>query len=373
MSMPAAPSPPTPTGAAIGISTARPRGPARRRAGRGTRPRPTGAAAPTARSPRGPGRNRTPSSPPGPDSTGSYTVSVSGTQVVANLLVQRGTVTFTGGPLYFLGTGSYFSNYVAAGATAIFNTPFGGSGSPDKWGAGTAVYSGASTCAGYFTLNEGTLALGNNAALSTVRLDVGDVTGAKVVTLQVGGFHRAHAAQLSEPAGRQSQRRRRGQSDIHGADQHEREHERGQDPRREQQRDHLLRCADQYGRPDQDRSGDIGPERREREHLRQHQRQRQYHRQRRHPATEQDRGRGRGAQRHPDPQPRRHSPAGRGQPDWRRGADDLGRRRLPDRRVQRTARHTESDGQLADRPWRRCQRGAICRQQRGGLDGGARP
>jgi autotransporter-associated beta strand protein len=120
----------------------------------------------------------------GTDSTGSYTVSVSGTQVVANLLVQRGTVTFTGGPLYYLGTGSYFSNYVAAGVTAIFNTPFVGGGSPDKWGPGTAVYSGASTSTGYFTHNEGTLAFGNNAALSTVRLEVGDQTGAKVVTMQ---------------------------------------------------------------------------------------------------------------------------------------------------------------------------------------------
>ena len=120
----------------------------------------------------------------GSDSTGAYTVSVSGTQVVANLLVQRGTVTFTGGPLYYLGTGSYFSNYVAAGATAIFNTPFVGGGSPDKWGPGTAVYSGASTSTGYFTHNEGTLAFGNNAALSTVRLEVGDQTGAKVVTMQ---------------------------------------------------------------------------------------------------------------------------------------------------------------------------------------------
>ena len=120
----------------------------------------------------------------GTDSTGSYTVSVSGTQVVANLFVQRGTVTFTGGPLYFLGTGSYFSNYVAAGVTAIFNTPFVGGGSPDKWGTGTAVYSSASTSGGYYTLNEGTLAFGNNAALSTARLEVGDQTGVKVVTLQ---------------------------------------------------------------------------------------------------------------------------------------------------------------------------------------------
>ena len=119
----------------------------------------------------------------GTDFTGAYTVSVSGTQVVANLFVQRGTVTFTGGQLYFLGTGSYFSNYVGAGATAIFNTPFGGSGSPDKWGTGTAVYKGASTSAGYYTLNEGTLSFGNNAALGTVRLDVGDTTGTKIVTL----------------------------------------------------------------------------------------------------------------------------------------------------------------------------------------------
>ena len=120
----------------------------------------------------------------GSDSTGSYTVSVSGTQVVANLLVQRGTVTFTGGQLYFLGTGSYFSNYVAAGATSVFNTPFGGTGSPDKWGPGTAVYNGASTSSGYFSLNEGTLALGNNAALSSVRLVVGDPSGVNVVTLK---------------------------------------------------------------------------------------------------------------------------------------------------------------------------------------------
>jgi autotransporter-associated beta strand protein len=120
----------------------------------------------------------------GADASGAYAISVSGTQVVANLLVQEGTVTFSGGRLYFLGTGTYFSNYVAAGATAIFNTPFGGTGSPDKWGPGTAVYSGASTSTGYFSHNEGTLAFGNNSALGTVRLEVGDQTGVKVVTLK---------------------------------------------------------------------------------------------------------------------------------------------------------------------------------------------
>jgi len=59
-----------------------------------------------------------------------------------------------------------------------------GGGAPDKWGPGTAVYKGASTCGGYFSLNQGTLALGNDGALSNVRLLVGDSTGANFVTIQ---------------------------------------------------------------------------------------------------------------------------------------------------------------------------------------------
>jgi hypothetical protein len=120
----------------------------------------------------------------GADSTGSFTITVTATQTVNNLLVQHGAATFTGGQLNFKGTGAYYSNYVAAGCTAVFNTPFGGTGSPDKWGPGKAVYNGASTSGGYYTLNEGTLALGNNAALSTAELVVGDTTGSNVVTLQ---------------------------------------------------------------------------------------------------------------------------------------------------------------------------------------------
>jgi autotransporter-associated beta strand protein len=120
----------------------------------------------------------------GSDATGAYTVTVGGTVAVNNLQVRQGTVTFSGGQLDFIGFGSYYSNYVAAGCTAIFNTPFGGTGSPDKWGPGTAVYNGASTSSGYYTLNEGTLAFGNNSALGTIRLVVGDSTGTKVVTLQ---------------------------------------------------------------------------------------------------------------------------------------------------------------------------------------------
>jgi autotransporter-associated beta strand protein len=120
----------------------------------------------------------------GADATGSYTVTVVNTQTVNNLYVQYGTVTFGSGQLSFKGSGSYYSNYVAAGCSAIYNVPFVGTGSPDKWGPGTTAYNGASTSAGYFTLNEGTIAFGNDAALSASRLEVGDQTGANIVTLK---------------------------------------------------------------------------------------------------------------------------------------------------------------------------------------------
>ncbi len=120
----------------------------------------------------------------GSDATGAYTITVSGVQTVNHLLVRAGTATFGGGQLNFKGLGSYYSNYVAAGATAIYNVPFGGSGSPDKWGPGKAVYNGTSSSAGYYTLNEGTIAIGNNSAFSTVRLEVGDVGRVNPVTLQ---------------------------------------------------------------------------------------------------------------------------------------------------------------------------------------------
>jgi autotransporter-associated beta strand protein len=120
----------------------------------------------------------------GADANSSYTVTVSGVQYVNGLHVQEGNPTFTGGQLDFSGDGSFFTNYVGAGLTATFNTPFGGPSSPDKWGTGTAVYNGASTSGGFHSLNQGTLALGNNAALGTVRLVVGDSSGANFVTIK---------------------------------------------------------------------------------------------------------------------------------------------------------------------------------------------
>src|ERR1035437_6949814 len=58
----------------------------------------------------------------GSDATGSYAITVGGTQTVTNLWVKNGAVTFNGGQLNFTGTGAFYSNNVSAGCTAVFNT-----------------------------------------------------------------------------------------------------------------------------------------------------------------------------------------------------------------------------------------------------------
>jgi hypothetical protein len=249
----------------------------------------------------------------GSDATNAYTVTVGGTVAVNNLVVRQGTVTFSGGQLNFIGFGSYYSNYVAAGCTAIFNTPFGGTGSPDKWGPGTAVYNGASTSSGYYTLNEGTLAFGNNSALGTIRLVVGELAGVQRAQLQ---HWRRRQSNLLRP--REPRRQLRGCNR----------------PRYQQQHYHLLGRPDQQRRPGQDGVGNTGVERSQREHLREHERQWLYDRERRHAAIEQDGWGGRSGQWQPDCEHGRHVAAGRGQPDRRRRPHDPGRRHVQDRRLQ---------------------------------------
>ncbi len=119
----------------------------------------------------------------GSDASGAFTVTVSGTMNVTYLRVDDGSPTFTGGGLSFSGSGTYYTNYVANGRTATFVTPFTGTGSPDKWGPGTAVYKGASTTTGFYSVNEGTLLFGNNAALSASGFRIGEPSGANYVTI----------------------------------------------------------------------------------------------------------------------------------------------------------------------------------------------
>ena len=119
--------------------------------------------------------------------TNAFTVTIVGTQTVYSVQVLTGNPTFNGGGLNFTGTGTYYSNYVAAGQTATFNTPFTshGLGAPDKWGAGTAVYNSPATVgSSYMTLNQGTIAVGDDGAFGTNKFNVGEPTGANAVTLK---------------------------------------------------------------------------------------------------------------------------------------------------------------------------------------------
>ncbi len=123
----------------------------------------------------------------GTDAINNYSVSVVGIQQVYSLRVLDANVTFNNGgsgKILFTAIGSYYSNYVAAGKTATFNLPFQGSGFPDKWGSGTAIYNNSSSGSGYFSLNEGTIAVGNNTALATNKFVMGDSSGANAVTFK---------------------------------------------------------------------------------------------------------------------------------------------------------------------------------------------
>ena len=120
----------------------------------------------------------------GTDATNPYTITVSGNQNVYSLRVNNADVTFNSGKLVFTGFGTYYTNYVSAGHTVTFNTSIVSAGAPDKWGPGTVIYNSANTPKGYFSLNEGTVAVGNNSALGTNKFVIGEPTGVNVVVFK---------------------------------------------------------------------------------------------------------------------------------------------------------------------------------------------
>jgi hypothetical protein len=122
----------------------------------------------------------------GTDATGDYTITLGRNLSIYDLTVQDGNPTFDRSGSY--GISVYNGKLTVNGShIATFNIPWTGSGSIDKWGTGTAVYNGTSTMINYpWTLNEGTIAVGNNNAFGngSQALVIGDSTGAKVVTLK---------------------------------------------------------------------------------------------------------------------------------------------------------------------------------------------
>lgn len=102
----------------------------------------------------------------GTDATGSYTVTVSGTQNADSISVVSGSPTFTGGTITLSGATPTFS--VASGLTATVNSVLDdGLTGTTKTGTGTLVLTGANTNLGGLLVNAGAVNLQNGLALGT--------------------------------------------------------------------------------------------------------------------------------------------------------------------------------------------------------------
>jgi fibronectin-binding autotransporter adhesin len=93
----------------------------------------------------------------GTDATGTYAVTVSGTQTTAGLKFQEGNVTLSGGTGITLTSAAVDA---ASGATATISTAIGGSAGLSKTGAGTLTLSSASNSfSGGVNISGGTLSI----------------------------------------------------------------------------------------------------------------------------------------------------------------------------------------------------------------------
>ena len=110
----------------------------------------------------------------GTDATGAYTVTVSGTQSVDSMLINAGTIDFTGGTLSLTGTTPGIT--VASGLAATFDSKLTGSNGLVINGAGTVLLNNTgNTYTGATTVSLGTLqvgATGNNILPTTTALTI---------------------------------------------------------------------------------------------------------------------------------------------------------------------------------------------------------
>ncbi|MEZ0274147.1 MAG: beta strand repeat-containing protein, partial [Roseimicrobium sp.] len=131
----------------------------------------------------------------GTDATGTYTISVSGTQEVSGLTFEEGAFTLSGGTLGIsTATGGTANINVAAGLIATINSILAGNPSGTtvltKTGAGTLVLGGANTFGGTgkrLAIQEGVLSFSSNGNLGNTAnaLDLG--TSTTTATLRYTG------------------------------------------------------------------------------------------------------------------------------------------------------------------------------------------
>ena len=108
----------------------------------------------------------------GTNATGAFTITVDTTQTAANLTVEEGTVTFSGGTALNIGGGvaGMGNIQIASGLTTTIGSVLTGgddAGKIMKTGGGTLVLNAANTFGGIVTVAGGVLAIGNAAALAS--------------------------------------------------------------------------------------------------------------------------------------------------------------------------------------------------------------
>ncbi len=122
----------------------------------------------------------------GTDGSGSYIVTVNGTQSIGGLYFQNGNVTLQGGNL----TLASDSTFTAASGVQTINTPIAGSFAVIKDGPGTVVLGATNTYTGITTIEQGVVQLGNAFALNSTNVDVDVDNGLDINSLNasLGGL-----------------------------------------------------------------------------------------------------------------------------------------------------------------------------------------
>jgi len=122
----------------------------------------------------------------GTDSTGTYAVTVSGTQSVSGLRFEEGTVTLSGGTISLTGA----TPSISVTGTQTISSVLAGSSGFDKTGAGTLVVTGTNTLTGATTISQGTLKYGNVTGSGTYGFGLGSsVTVKSGAVLDFAALH----------------------------------------------------------------------------------------------------------------------------------------------------------------------------------------
>ena len=122
----------------------------------------------------------------GTDGSGSYMVTVSGTQSIGGLYFQNGNVTLQGGNFSLASD----STFTAVSGVQTINTPIAGSFAVIKDGPGTVVLGATNTYTGITTIEQGIVQLANANALQSTNVDVDVDNGLNINSLNasLGGL-----------------------------------------------------------------------------------------------------------------------------------------------------------------------------------------